>query len=158
MQSLNRVRQSLFGTAATPVASYELAQQLMGSMMRQALRQNDPNPTERQQMMMIATFPTPASSREGFQDGIRQMQGVNDYKVFKRDALDAWMADPSHNGSAEGFASNFRISAIPFVLDRMSDEQQTRYMNTLAAKDPQALQRLRDMTAAIRSLNYSYRY
>jgi hypothetical protein len=157
-QMFNRATASAFGVNTEHVASYEMAQQLMGGMLRTALRASDSNPTEKQQQMMLATFPTPESSKQGFAQGVAYMQGIHDWKIFREEALRNWQA--THNNSADGFQEGFKLNAIPFVVQTMPQATRDSYFAALKAADPsgKTLHRLADQMQAVKQSKYNYSY
>ena len=149
-QAFNRLTQSVLGWNSDHVASYEQAQYLMGQRVRAALRASDPNPTERQQVALNASFPTPETSEKGYKAELKYMQGIEDWQVYRQRALDNHMR--SNRNDPQGFDDS--ISAIPFVFLRMSEPDKDAYMARLAKADPAAARRLISQAEMIANRNW----
>jgi hypothetical protein len=86
------------------------------------------------------------------------MQGLADWRIYREQALITHQK--KNDGSAAGFEKSFKMSAIPFVVDRMTPSEKTAYFAEVNRNDPtgKTMDRLIDQLKAVKEANYNYRY
>ena len=91
---------------------------------RQAVRATSSRAAFQEMQMIQSALPQPMMSDNGFGQIADQLQGVNDYKVVKARASDAWRARPGGDGTLAGFESNWNQNITPaaFLVHRMSPQ------------------------------------
>lgn len=108
-----------------------------GNLLRQAVKDTSSRAAVQEYKLIGETLPTLATSPQGIQTLLGELQGFNDYKFAKAKAMDSWLADPTHQGSIAGFETQFHQTLNPytFIALRMSPEDLGQMVTKLSGTD-----------------------
>jgi hypothetical protein len=108
---------------ATAVGGWQDFKKLGGQLVRQAVKDTSSRAAAQEFNMIASALPSDVMSRPGFGLVADQMAGLNDWKIARQQAAQAWRQQPGNGGTIEGFDStwNRNVSPSAFWIMRMPE-------------------------------------
>ena len=135
VQAVNTYLRAMFGTQVPQVASYEDFIKNAGALTRAAVRETSSRAAVQEFKLIDATLPSPDMSPQGLNQVVNEYQGLNDYKIAKVQAQQAWEQQHGGTGNVQGFETDFqaKVSPYAFVFNRMDPDEQRGLVSRMRA-------------------------
>jgi hypothetical protein len=129
----NAVMRAMFGADVPAVASYEDFVKNAGNLTRQAVRETSPRAAVQEFRLISEALPNPEISPIGLQRVISEYQGLNDYRIVKSQAQQAWEQQHGGLGNVQGFETDFQAKTSPyaFIMARMDPTERRAIIGQL---------------------------
>jgi hypothetical protein len=142
VHDLNRylVASGMDPDAANKVSSYESFIKNAGVFTRQAAKEASSKQVGVQELKLIgSSLPSPEVSKNGLDEVLGEMQGMQDYTLAKQKAQSQYVTRPGNDGTGydnKGFEAqwNAKVSPYTFIVARMNPDAQRELLAKIAGQ------------------------
>lgn len=130
------------------VGNWQAFNKNAAQLARTAASNLSPNVGVQELSQVTKSLPTDVMSSVGFQRVADQLQGLNDYQIFKQQQSANWTGNPNQ------FESSFnqKVTPLPFIVQRMSTEDYAKFAGDLN-KTPAGKAQLAKIVSGLQYVN-----